>query len=55
MLKRCQLHFKVDSRRRRRNQEAHASHGLNSTFLHKFKFKDKTLFSLNWEFGKVPK
>ena len=24
---------------RRRNQEAHPSHGLNSTFLHKFKFK----------------
>jgi hypothetical protein len=30
-------------RRRRRNEEAHPSHGLNSTFLHKFKFKTSTL------------
>jgi hypothetical protein len=28
---------------RRRNQEAHPSHGLNSTFLHKFKFNTSTL------------
>jgi hypothetical protein len=36
-------------RRRRRNQEAHPNHGLNSTFLHKFKFKDKSYMFLVWQ------